>query len=186
MAKALVLRAITGTQAGARYPLANRSSTIGTASTNDVVLHDRLLSPRHVEIRQVLERWFVVPLAAGGQGIALNGLPISGQSRLNPGDTLSLGSVTYAIDVEDIVERAVGTPQATNSHGVPRLGDYFLRRGLLTGDQVAKVVERQSQLQRDGSRLQFGQVAYEMGYISRSQLDAALADQRSDFNDRFY
>jgi pSer/pThr/pTyr-binding forkhead associated (FHA) protein len=186
MAKALILRAITGTQAGARYTLTNRSSTIGTASMNDVVLHDRLLSPRHVEIRQVLERWFVVPLAAGGQGIALNGLPINGQSRLNPGDTLSLGSVTYAVDVEDVVERAVGTPQAANSHGVPRLGDYFLRRGLLTGEQVSKVVERQSQLQRDGSRLQFGQVAYEMGYISRSQLDAALADQRSDFNDRFY
>jgi len=186
MAKALVLRAITGTQAGSRHTLANRSSTIGTASANDVVLHDRLLSPRHVEIRQVLERWFVVPLAAGGQGVALNGMPISGQSRLNPGDTLTLGSVTYAVELEEIVERAVGTSSSAGSHGVPRLGEYFLRRGLLTGEQVARVAERQAQLQRDGSRLQFGQVAYEMGFISRSQLDAALADQRSDFNDRFY
>src|SRR5689334_18874933 len=137
MAKALVLRAITGTQAGLRHTLANRSSIIGTASRNDLVLHDRLLSPRHVEIRQVLERWFVVPLVAGGQGIALNGMPISGQSRLNPGDTLSLGSVTYAVDLEEVVERAVGTPSAADSHGVPRLGEYFLRRGLLTGEQVA-------------------------------------------------
>jgi hypothetical protein len=186
MAKALVLRAITGTQAGLRHTLINRSSTIGTASTNDVVLHDRLLTPRHVEIRQVLERWFVVPLAAGGQGIALNSMPISSQSRLNPGDTLTLGSVTYAVDFEEVAERVVGTPAADGSHGVPRLGDYFLRRGLLTGEQVARVAERQAQLQRDGSRLQFGQIAYEMGFISRSQLDAALAEQRSDFNDRFY
>lgn len=185
MAKALILRAITGTQAGLRHTLMNRSSTIGTASTNDVTLHDRLLTPRHIEIRQVLERWFVVPLAAGSQGIALNGMPISGQSRLNPGDNLTLGSVTYAVDFEEVAERAVGTPAAA-SHGVPRLGEYFQRRGLLSGEQVAKVAERQAQLQRDGSRLQFGQVAYEMGFISRSQLDAALADQRSDFNDRFY
>jgi hypothetical protein len=186
MAKALILRAITGTQAGQRHMLTNRSSTIGTASTNDVVLHDRLLTPRHIEIRQALERWFVVPLAAGSQGMALNGMPISGQSRLNPGDTLTLGSVTYAVDFEEVAERVVGTPAASGSHGVPRLGEYFLRRGLLTGEQVAKVAERQAQLQRDGSRLQFGQVAYDMGFINRSQLDAALADQRSDFNDRFY
>ena len=186
MPKALVLRAITGTQAGMRYTLANRSSTIGTASNNDMVLHDRLLSPRHVEIRQVLERWFVVPLAAGSQAIALNGMPIAGQSRLNPGDALTLGSVTYNVDIEEVAERAVGTPQPGSTQGVPRLGDYFLRRGLLSSEQVAKVATRQSELQRDGSRLQFGQVAYEMGFISRSQLDAALADQRSDFNDRFY
>jgi predicted component of type VI protein secretion system len=186
MPKALVLRAITGTQAGMRFTLANRSSTIGTAPNNDMVLHDRLLSPRHVEIRQVLERWFVVPLAAGSQAIALNGMPINGQSRLNPGDALTLGSVTFNVDIEEVAERAVGTAQPSGSQGVPRLGDYFLRRGLLSADQVAKVAARQSQLQRDGSRLQFGQVAYEMGFISRSQLDAALADQRSDFNDRFY
>ncbi|MFN8567636.1 MAG: hypothetical protein U0Z44_08975 [Kouleothrix sp.] len=48
------------------------------------------------------------------------------------------------------------------------------------------MAERQSKLNHDGMRLQFGQVAYEMGFITRSQLDMALADQRSDFNDRFY
>ena len=95
MAKALVLRAITGSNAGQRHTLTARVNTIGSATTNDLVLHDRLLGPRHVEIRQVLERWFVVPVAAGGQGIALNGMSVTGQSRLNPGDALTLGSVTY-------------------------------------------------------------------------------------------
>ena len=69
---------------------------------------------------------------------------------------------------------------------MPRLGEYFIRRGLLSADQIARVIDRQTKLQQDGSRLQFGQVAYEMGFITRSQLDGALSDQRSDFNERFW
>jgi hypothetical protein len=149
-------------------------------------LHDRLLGPRHLEIRQVLERWFVVPLAAGGQGIALNGLSVSGQSRLNAGDALTLGSVTYSVAFEDIVEQEVGAQRPAATNGVPRLGEYFIRRGMLSADQVARVAERQAKLQHDGTRLQFGQVAYDMGYITRSQLDTALSEQRSDFNERFW
>lgn len=186
MTKALVLRAITGSNAGQRHTLTERVNTIGSAATNDLVLHDRLLGPRHVEIRQVLERWFVVPLAAGGQAIALNGLSVNGQSRLNAGDALTIGSVTYTIGFEEIAEQEVGAPRSGATHGVPRLGEYFIRRGLLSADQVTRVVDRQNLLQRDGSRLQFGQVAYEMGYITRSQLDAALSDQRNDFNERFW
>jgi hypothetical protein len=186
MAKALVLRAITGSNAGQRYTLAARVNSIGTASNNDLVLHDRLLGPRHVEIRQVLERWFVVPLVAGGQGVALNGLSVSGQSRLNPGDALTLGNVTYAVGFEEIVEQEVGAQRSGGTNGVPRLGEYFIRRGMLSADQVARVVDRQAALQHDGTRLQFGQVAYDMGYITRSQLDVALSEQRSDFNERFW
>jgi hypothetical protein len=186
MAKALVLRAITGTNAGQRHTLAARVNTIGSAANNDLVLHDRLLGPRHVEIKQVLERWFVVPLAAGSQAIALNGLSVNGQSRLSAGDALTLGSVTYMISFEDVVEQEVGAPRSGGTNGVPRLGEYFIRRGLLSADQIARVIDRQSKLQHDGSRLQFGQVAYEMGFITRAQLDNALSDQRTDFNERFW
>jgi hypothetical protein len=186
MAKALVLHAITGARAGERHVLAARVNSIGSASNNDMVLHDRLLSPRHVEIRQVLERWFVVPVAAGSQALSLNGMAVSGQSRLNEGDRLTLGSVTYSVGFEEIVEREVGAQRPTNSNGVPRLGEYFRRRGLLTAEQVAKVTDRQAQFERSGSKIPFGQVAYDLGYISRSQLDSALAEQRSDFNDRFW
>lgn len=186
MPKALVLRAVTGPQAGQRHHLAARTSTVGAAPNNDLVLRDRLLEPRHAEIRQVLERWFIVPLAPGSQGIALNGLPIKGQSRLNPGDALTLGSVTYAIELEEIVEQEVGSARPSGTSGVPKLGEYFIRRGLLSPYQVQRVVERQAELGRSGTRLPFGQVAYDLGYITRSQLDTALADQRSDFNDRFW
>ena len=185
MAKALVLTAITGSQAGKRIVLSARVNSIGSASTNDVVLHDRLVGSHHIEIRQVLERWFVVPLSNNSEGVALNGLDVRGQSRLNLGDALTLGSVTYTIGFEEIVEREVGTPPATTS-GVPRLGEYFVRRGIMTNEQVVRATERQSVLQRNGTRLPFGQVAYDLGFISRSQLDAALSEQRSDFNDRFW
>ena len=186
MAKGLVLRAITGSHAGQRHVLSARVNTIGSAPNNDMVLHDRLLGPRHAEIRQVLERWFVVPLAAGSQAIALNGMSVSGQSRLNAGDALTLGSVTYSVSFEDVEEREVGAQRPTNSNGVPRLGEYFMRRGLLNGEQVARVSKRQAELERSGSRTQFGQVAYDLGLITRSQLDSALAEQRSDFNERFW
>ena len=69
MAKALVLRAITGSHAGKRHTLTGRVSTVGSSASNDVVLHDRLVNPRHIEIRQVLERWFVVPEVAGSNPV---------------------------------------------------------------------------------------------------------------------
>lgn len=183
MAKAVVLRTITGAQAGRRHVLTARVNTIGSASSSDMVLHDRQVAARHAELRQVLERWFVVPLASG-QGVSLNGMPISGQSRLNEGDVLTLGSTSYIIGFEEVVERAVGTA-SPSSTGVPRLGDYFIRRGLMSAEQVARVIDRQAALQNSGNQLPFGQVAYDMGMINRSQLDLALAEQRGDFNDRF-
>jgi predicted component of type VI protein secretion system len=185
MSKALVLTAITGSDVGKRITLTARVNAIGSAPTNDVVLHDRQIAPRHVEIRQVLERWFVVPLSSNGQGLALNGLDVKGQSRLNLGDALTLGPTTYTIGFEEIVEREVGTPEP-KSNSVPRLGEYFTRRGIMSSEQVTRAAERQAALLRSGTRLPFGQVAYEMGFINRAQLDSALAEQRSDFNERFW
>jgi hypothetical protein len=94
--------------------------------------------------------------------------------------------VTYTVGFEEIVEQEVGAQRSGGTNGVPRLGEYFIRRGMLSAEQVARVVDRQTTLQRDGTRLQFGQVAYDMGYITRSQLDLALSEQRSDFNERFW
>lgn len=185
MAKALVLTAITGSQAGQQIKLMARVNTIGSASSNDMVLHDRLIEPRHAEIRQVLERWFVVPLASGGPGIALNGLDVKSQSRLNIGDALTLGAITYRVGFEEIAEREVGASQAPSASGVPRLGEYFVRRGIMTHEQVERAVQRQTELLRSGTRLPFGKIAHDMGFVNRVQLDAALADQRGDFNDRF-
>lgn len=106
MVKALVLTAITGAQIGRRYTVSERVSTIGSGPQCDVSLNDRHLSARHAEVRQIFDRWFIVPLAPGG--ISLNGTPVSGQSRLNPGDQLTLGGTTYRISYEALEERALG------------------------------------------------------------------------------
>jgi predicted component of type VI protein secretion system len=185
MTKALILTAITGPQAGERHKLAARVNKVGSASSNDLVLHDRLIEPRHAEIRQVLERWFVVPLITDRPRVSLNGIELRTQSRLNAGDALTLGTVTYTVSLEETDEREVGAEQSAGNSSVPRLGEYFIRRGIMTADEVARAVQRQDELLRSGTRLPFGRVAYDMGFINRSQLDAALADQRGDFNDRF-
>ncbi|MDW8146568.1 MAG: FHA domain-containing protein [Roseiflexaceae bacterium] len=57
-------------------------------------------------MRQIFDRWFIVPLAPGG--ISLNGMPVREQSRLNPGDQLTLGSTTYLVSYEELEERALG------------------------------------------------------------------------------
>lgn len=184
MVKALVLTAITGAQIGRRYAISERISAIGSGSRCDVTLNDRHLSARHAEIRQIFDRWFIVPLAPGG--ISLNGIPVRGQSRLNPGDQLTIGSTTYLVSYEELEERALGATTEAPATGVPRLGEYFVRRGILTPDQVARIVRRQRDIQASGVTLPFGQIAYEMGLISRTQLEQALNEQRAEFQARLH
>lgn len=184
MVKALVLTAITGAQIGRRYAVSERVSTIGSGPQCDVTLNDRYLSRRHAEIRQIFDRWFIVPLAPGG--ISLNGVPVRGQSRLNPGDQLTLGSTTYLVSYEELEERALGAPTEAQAASVPRLGEYFVRRGILTPDQVAQIVKRQRDVQASGVKLPFGQIAYEMGFVSRAQLEQALNEQRAEFQAGFH
>lgn len=183
MAKALVLTAVTGLQRGKQHTLLGRTNSVGSSSSNDLVLHDRQLDARHAEIRQMLDRWFIVPLSAAG-GISVNGIIVNAQARLNQGDHLTLGSVTYAVAIEEYAEREVGATEPPAGAG-PRLGDYFIRHGLMSQDQVRHTLQRQNELQHRGQNRHFGQVAYELGYVDRFQLDRALSDQRSDYNDRF-
>lgn len=184
MAKMLILTAVTGAQLGKRFTVSGRNSVIGSATGCDVVLVDRLIEPRHAEVRTMLESWFIVPLVSGGSGISVNGAIARGQSRIRHGDKVTIGSTTFLIAVEELAEREVGgPPPATN--GVPRLGEYLVERGILTRDQVQRAVDRQTTLQRSGVSRQLGEIAYEMGFLNRSQLDRILADQRNEFNSRW-
>ncbi len=185
MLKVLVLTAVTGLERGKRHTLEGRSNSVGSAASSDLMLYDRQIEPQHAEIKQTFDRWFIVPIALGG--ISLNGAIITGQSRLNPGDKLTLGPVTYNVAVEELVEHAVGDNLGTlDSASIPRLGDYFVRRGIMSGDQVRRALQRQSELKRMGRPDHFGQIAYDLGFISRPQLERALAEQRSDFNSSFH
>jgi predicted component of type VI protein secretion system len=183
LAKALILTIITGMRIGQRHEVAARTSVLGSNAACDVVIQDRQIEPRHAELRHMLDSWFIVPLSASAN-VAINGRPTVGQGRLKPGDRLSLGSTTFEVAVEELQEQAIALPAA--STGVPRLGEYFLRRGLMTADQIRMTAERQQVLQRSGAVRAFGEIAHEMGFVNRAQLDRALADQRLDFNDSWH
>lgn len=185
MPRALVLTTITGSQVGRRHTFEARTATIGSSPQSDLVLNERTIDPRHAELQQILERWFIVPLNAQGRGMLLNGSPITGRSRLNPGDQLTIGGMSYRVSFVELVEEAVGATPPRGSQSVPRLGEYFVRRGALSFEQVNRVIQRQNELQREGLRTPFGQIAYQMGFIDRRELEAALADQRADFNQNF-
>jgi hypothetical protein len=187
MAKVLVLTVVTGPQIGQKFSLAGRINSIGSSSSCDLVLHDRSIEPRHAELRSMLESWFVAPLTTSGVGLSVNGIAVRNQSRVRPGDKLSIGTTTYAVTVEELVENEVGSSllSASSDSRLPRLGEYLVQRGLLTKDQVRRAADRQSSLQRIGVIKPFGEVAYELGYLNRSQLDQVVGDQRNDFNDRW-
>ncbi|GAB4117829.1 MAG: FHA domain-containing protein [Roseiflexaceae bacterium] len=108
MAKALVLTAVTGTQIGKKHVLSGRTSIIGSTPGCDLVLYDRAIEARHAELRNMLDSWFIAPLTSSGSGISVNGTIVRGQSRIRPGDKVTIGSITYTIAIEDLVEREFG------------------------------------------------------------------------------
>lgn len=183
MAKALVLTGISGGRVGAAYTVMGRSSIVGSGPGCDVQLQDRMVLPRHAELRQILERWFVVPLDPTAQ-VYINGQPVTGQARLTEGSTLTLGVASFRVGQTEVAEQEVGEAQPS-SNGVPRLGEYLIRRGSVTRAQIQHAVQRQGELQQQGKRIQFGDVLYELGYANRSQLEQAAQEQRNDFYERF-
>ena len=185
MAKALVLTGISGSKVGQRQMIAGRATVIGSSPSCQFILRDRTVQLRHAEIRQVLDRWFVVQLEPNAP-IFVNGAVVRSQARLNEGDTLTIGTATFKVGISEAVEQAVGAPEANPSrNGVPKLGDYLLRRGFVNRAQVQQAIQRQDELRNQGRRVQFGDVLYELGYVSRSQLEVAVQEQRNDFYERF-
>lgn len=111
MAKALTLIGISGSRVGQATVLEARSTVIGAASGCDVVMHDRLILPRHAELRVALDRWFVVPLDPKA-AVFVNGEPVSGQQRIEAGDLLTIGTATFKTALGASAERQIGdTPR---------------------------------------------------------------------------
>jgi predicted component of type VI protein secretion system len=106
MAKALSLIGISGSRVGQSTVFTERSTTIGSGASCDMVMNDRMLLPRHAELRVSLERWFVLPLDPKAT-IFVNGQPVRGQQRIDAGDLLTLGSATFKVTLGE-AERAVG------------------------------------------------------------------------------
>ncbi len=109
MAKALSLIGISGSRVGRTTVIEGRSSVIGSSSGCDLVLHDRLVLPRHAELRVVLDRWFIRPLDPQAT-IFVNGEPVTGQQRIDAGDLVTVGTATFKAAIGTSQERQVGGP----------------------------------------------------------------------------
>lgn len=107
MAKALTLIGISGTRVGQSTVIEGRSTIVGAASSCDVVIHDRLIMSRHAEIRVALDRWFILPLDPKAT-IFVNGEPVTGQQRIEPGDLLTIGTATFKAAIGAVAERQLG------------------------------------------------------------------------------
>lgn len=61
-----------------------------------------------------------------------------------------------------------------NSESTERLGEFLVRIGAMTEDQVTRVLE----IQKEKPDVIFGQIAIEEGFIEDSAIDAFLAAKR--------
>lgn len=107
MPKALNLIGISGSRVGQTTVVTGRSTLLGSAPTCGIVMHDRLILPRHAELQVTLDRWFVMPLDPTA-AVFVNGQPVTGKQRLEAGDLLTLGTVTFKMAIGDLQERQVG------------------------------------------------------------------------------
>ncbi len=68
---------------------------------------------------------------------------------------------------------------------VPRLGEYLLKQGLITEQQLEMALRRHQDLNARGHRKMVGQVMIELGYITQSQLERWLQLQSGEYSNRF-
>jgi tetratricopeptide (TPR) repeat protein len=68
---------------------------------------------------------------------------------------------------------------------VPYLGEFLLRQGYITRQQLESALRRHSELAQRGSPKLVGQILVELGFISQKQLEMGLQQQRGEYNVRF-
>jgi pSer/pThr/pTyr-binding forkhead associated (FHA) protein len=184
MTKALTLKGISGSRVGMRDLLTGRTNIVGSSSACDLVLKDRLICPRHAEIRQALDRWFVKPLDPNA-AVFVNSKPVTGQGRIQEGDMVTFGGASFQVGFTQVVEQAVGANQSPSRSGVPQLGEYLLRRGIVSRSQLAHAAEQQEILRRQGRKANIGEVLHELGYVTSLEIEQAVQEQQRDFFERF-
>ena len=91
-----------------RIPLGLEPITIGRASTNQVVLHDPLVSSRHAIIA-LKDQGYWVTDTGSSNGTLLNQKHLVPHvpSRLHPGDSIRLGNITCVYEVIDRPSRSI-------------------------------------------------------------------------------
>jgi hypothetical protein len=64
--------------------------SIGRRSDNDLALSDLKVSRHHAELREVRGEWYITDLGSTN-GTRVNGEPVAGRRKLQPGDIIELG-----------------------------------------------------------------------------------------------
>lgn len=116
MASILSLIGLSGARLGQATQFTERSTIIGSAPGSDVVMRDEKIFPRHAELRLTLGHWFIVPLDPQA-AVLVNGSPVQGQQRVNPGDLVTLGSATFKAASGEQQRSVGGSKRDQESHG---------------------------------------------------------------------
>jgi hypothetical protein len=90
--------AVTLTAGGRRYEVSKRRTVIGRSKDCDVQLDDANVSRRHAELRQEGTAYWIVDLDSTN-GVEINGRRVK-RAKLDPGDTVTLGSTDIAFNRE--------------------------------------------------------------------------------------
>lgn len=104
------------------------------------------------------------------------------QARCEELDSLISGSYTY--QSWDYV-RGSKKPVVKKTADIPVFGEYLLRQGIITQQQLNIALDRHQDLANRGAKKQVGQVMVELGYISQPQLEGWLQQQRGEYIYRF-
>jgi len=105
----------------------------------------------------------------------------SAKARQEVRDNLVMSSNT-----QRLLKRATGSlnrKQATKV--VPFLGEYLVRQGYITHQQLESALRHHQQSVRTGKPRQLGQSLMELGYLSKSQLDQGIQRQREEYGSRY-
>jgi len=104
--------------------------------------------------------------------------PLPGDARTCPNCGVDLALIALLAERAYLEGLPAASPvAATPSAVVPRIGEYLIEQGLLTGEKLSMALERQAELASKGTKRLLGQTLLEMGLVDRETLDRAITRQ---------
>lgn len=108
MMRSLSMVWISGSRLGHPTIITDHETIVGSLASCDIVMHDRLILPRHATFRTMLGRWFVIPLDPRAT-LFVNGEPVTAQQRINEGDLITLGTASFRAILGALAAQEVGS-----------------------------------------------------------------------------
>jgi adenylate cyclase len=115
--------------------------SIGRTEGNDLVLNHPSVSRKHARFEKRGDTWWIVDLKSTN-GVKING-NLVGEAQVNPGDSLSVGSVQLELKAPPSVE-FTGESMFDNASGtvIRRISDFNSEFGLEVGDLMQQPAAR--------------------------------------------